>query len=427
MKKNNNNTHHAQSLHLCRLCVNNLSNNNMIKIKILFLAIALMVGCTLTAQVAINSNNDVPNGKAMLDVNSTEKGILIPRMTESQRDDIDPDASATGLMIYQTDGEAGFYYFNGSNWTAVSADPNIPTGTSPGQMQYWDGTAWNTVDPGSGGQTLRIVSGIPTWTFPDHTPPSVPAGLQIRDELPTNLHLDWDASADNIAVAGYNIKMNGVIFGPVVGPTYYFTGLSSSTSYDFSVQAFDVDGNESVYSASLYLVREPPSAPFITNVTSPSETSIGIYWTASAGSVEVEGYRVYQNDELISTVTELYYIATGLSVNTSYEYYVKAVDAAGNTSAPSNLKYIDREAPTGVLTTVQQPQTQGCYPGFSRKFYTCTTAADDVGVVLYKLYLNGTLHSTGTSPPSYLTNCIVGYANVCVTAEDAAGNVSDCN
>ena len=41
-------------------------------------------------------------------------GLLVPRMTQTQRDAISP--AATGLMIYQTDGTAGFYYYNGSSW-----------------------------------------------------------------------------------------------------------------------------------------------------------------------------------------------------------------------------------------------------------------------------------------------------------------------
>ena len=40
-------------------------------------------------------------------------------MTETQRDAI--SSPATGLMIYQTDGTVGFYYYNGSSWAEVAA------------------------------------------------------------------------------------------------------------------------------------------------------------------------------------------------------------------------------------------------------------------------------------------------------------------
>ena len=80
--------------------------------------IALMLFTALGyAQVGINTNN--PDASAALDITSTTAGLLIPRMTETQRDAISP--AATGLMIYQTDGTAGFYYYNGSSWATLGA------------------------------------------------------------------------------------------------------------------------------------------------------------------------------------------------------------------------------------------------------------------------------------------------------------------
>ncbi len=81
-----------------------------------FLAVVLVTATTF-AQIGINNKN--PDASAALDITSTTGGILIPRMTEIQRDAI--SLAATGLMIYQTDGRAGFYYYNGSSWSEVGA------------------------------------------------------------------------------------------------------------------------------------------------------------------------------------------------------------------------------------------------------------------------------------------------------------------
>jgi len=67
--------------------------------------------------VGINDDGSTPDNSAMLDISSTSKGLLIPRMTQAERDAI--GSPAEGLMIYQTDGTAGFYYYNGTVWTAV--------------------------------------------------------------------------------------------------------------------------------------------------------------------------------------------------------------------------------------------------------------------------------------------------------------------
>ena len=76
-----------------------------------FLA-AVLFTATTYAQVGINT--ETPDASAALDITSTTGGLLVPRMTETQRDEI--TSAATGLMIYQTDGTAGFYYYNGSSW-----------------------------------------------------------------------------------------------------------------------------------------------------------------------------------------------------------------------------------------------------------------------------------------------------------------------
>jgi hypothetical protein len=60
-----------------------------------------------------------PDASSLLEIKSTSKGILIPRMTLTQRNAI--AAPATGLLIYQTNSTPGFYYYSGSAWKAVTS------------------------------------------------------------------------------------------------------------------------------------------------------------------------------------------------------------------------------------------------------------------------------------------------------------------
>jgi hypothetical protein len=82
-----------------------------------------------TQGVAINNDNSAPDASAMLDVKSTNKGLLAPRMTQAQRNAI--TNPATGLTIFQTDGGSGLYYNAGT--------PAIPAwslvGNNAGQWQ----------------------------------------------------------------------------------------------------------------------------------------------------------------------------------------------------------------------------------------------------------------------------------------------------
>ena len=77
--------------------------------------------------VSINADGSLPDNSAMLDVSDTTRGVLIPRLSQIQRDAIlNP---STGLLIYQINSDSGFYFNLGTaaapNWTRLrtAVDP----------------------------------------------------------------------------------------------------------------------------------------------------------------------------------------------------------------------------------------------------------------------------------------------------------------
>ena len=58
-----------------------------------------------------------PEATALLDVSSTTKGVLFPRMTETQKNAI--SSPATGLMVYQTNGTEGLYIYKSNGWAHI--------------------------------------------------------------------------------------------------------------------------------------------------------------------------------------------------------------------------------------------------------------------------------------------------------------------
>jgi len=76
---------------------------------------AFFTNATFFAQVGIGTVN--PNSKAMLDVSSTEKGLLMPRMTTAQRVAIFPatDATSAGMRVFDTTTKT-FWYYDGTQW-----------------------------------------------------------------------------------------------------------------------------------------------------------------------------------------------------------------------------------------------------------------------------------------------------------------------
>ena len=74
---------------------------------------SLLFCCRLLSQ-SVGIGTATPDSSALLHLHSTSKGILIPGLTEDQRLAISKPAK--GLLLYQRDGNEGFYYFNGLAW-----------------------------------------------------------------------------------------------------------------------------------------------------------------------------------------------------------------------------------------------------------------------------------------------------------------------
>ena len=128
----------------------NTSTHQPIKMKafkLFFLATILLATYGLSAQVAINTDGSEPHNSAMLDVKSTDKGFLPPRMTRAERDAI--ESPAAGLLIYQTNGNAGLYQYDGYGWSAIVAGTHYVGELYGGGVVFW-------VDPA--GQNGLVVS-----------------------------------------------------------------------------------------------------------------------------------------------------------------------------------------------------------------------------------------------------------------------------
>ncbi|MFZ4706608.1 MAG: tail fiber domain-containing protein [Bacteroidales bacterium] len=90
--------------------------------KKIFLLLFLVVSLYANAQVAINTDGSLPDNSAMLDVKSTTKGMLVPRMTAAQRDAI--TSPSKGLLIFCTDNNLFFSNYGtpvSPNWISISS------------------------------------------------------------------------------------------------------------------------------------------------------------------------------------------------------------------------------------------------------------------------------------------------------------------
>lgn len=205
--------------------------------------------------------------------------------------------------------------------------------------EHWNWRITNNPDNGLTGTAAAFIAA--TTSVPDTAAPSVPSGLSGTGTSPNRVSLSWNPSTDNVGVAGYQVFRDGVQIGTSTSPNFADTGLATSTSYSYAVNAFDAAGNVSANSGavSISTLGAPdttaPSVPAnlqSSNVTSSSAT---VSWGASTDNVAVTGYQLFRNGVQVATTTQVSYADSGLSASTTYSYAVAAFDAAGNVSAQS--------------------------------------------------------------------------------------------
>jgi len=238
------------------------------------------------------------------------------------------------------------------------------------------------------GDTSSASTAITATTATLSDAPSVPTGLASSAQTDSSVGLTWTASSGSDGVAGYDIYRNGTKVGTSTTASYTDTGLNASTSYTYTVDAYDSAGDLSAQSSSISVSTSsascssctPPSTP--TGLTADQETSsgIGISWTASTSSNGVAGYDIYRNGTKVGTSTSTSYTDTGLSASTSYTYTVDAYDSSGDVSAQSTSVSASATA-TGV--TGYEAESPANTLAGGAKLATCSACSggEEVGYI----------------------------------------------
>jgi len=196
----------------------------------------LLLNSTAYSQngVAINTTNAPSHSSAILDVSSTSKGALMPRMTAANRAAI--ASPAAGLTVYQTDGTAGYYYYTGAAWIRIG-DAAALSGTVPvanggtGQTSltangvlYGNGTGNVQVTPASTAAnaylTTTTAGAAPSWTVPQ-----VPQFISLQNTV-TGL-----ANTEANTIGGAPIWILGTGWTPATVIPYFAVGALGTSEY----------------------------------------------------------------------------------------------------------------------------------------------------------------------------------------------------
>jgi hypothetical protein len=382
---------------------------------------------------------DQANPSAPTNLAATVTGVSVGLTWTASTDNV----GVTGYSVYRGD-TAGFTVDAGSKIADVTdtsyTDPNRPAGNWFYKVKAKD-AAGNASDP-----TDAVEA---TVTPQDTTPPSAPTNL-TASVTGDSVALSWTASTDDVGVTGYSVY-RGTTAGFTVDAGSKIADVTDASYTDsfrpvgtwfYKVKARDAAGNASDPSAAAQadvLDQANPSAP--TNLAATvTGDSVGLTWTASTDNVGVIGYAVYRGDTAgftvdagskIADVTDPSYSDSARPVGTWY-YKVRAADAAGNLSNPSDEvsgtvtppDTVPPSSPTDLATSVTGDSVA----------LSWTASTDDVAVTGYSVYRGTTAGFTAdagskiadvTTPAYTDAPRPVGTWFYKVKARDAAGNASD--
>ena len=320
-----------------------------------------------------------------------------------------------------------------------SNDPNVnlPTGTYEYKM-----AACDSLGVCSGFSNVASVVVGTSSPNPDTTPPSMPSGFTANSVSTSQVNLSWGLSTDNMGVSGYKMYRNSAHLATLSSGavSYSDTSVYSDMTYNYYIIAYDAAGNYSSPSPTISVAvsydTTPPTAPLNLIASNPSPSQIQLSWGASTDNVGVSQYAIYRNSSYLVSVSSgacCNYTDSSVTSGGTYTYYVTAYDARGNISSPSNTVTITASSSnnTDTINDTTAPSwpsghTYGSIILSSTSIrVNWSSATDNVGVMGYKIYRNGTQITTTTLLEYTDSGLAPATAySYSVSAYDAAGNVS---
>jgi hypothetical protein len=339
----------------------------------LFLPLSLLFCLSALSQsIAINNDGSNPDASAMLDIKSNTRGLLLPRMTAAQRLAIANPAN--GLLVYQTDGQIGFYYNSGTpsapSWLAVGGGSSWTLGgnslTGTGSLGT---TSNNGIDFISNGQTRGRLSNLGEFVM------GATSTIQTGD-----LMAGVSNSSFPFAVNGYSGFNGAGVFGTISGGTTQFAGVQgeyeSSSSGIFNTAGVRGTNRSQVAGTGFRtLAAIGPRAGVIGNTTATGgQYSFGLH--GSMGSTDIRCGGILGDDFGIALGSLGYY-----SANLS-DYSVYGFGNAYQQGVPSGRT-------TNSLTTPNTHIGLGIYGGVMGGWMRGLVYGTHTKGERYSLYVDG--------------------------------------
>jgi len=372
--------------------------------------------------------------------------------------------------------------------TPVSGSFTVPAGALDGSTRMRVSLKYNAVPTSCEVFTYGEVEDytlLIEGSQPDTEAPTQPTQAAVDQITATGLRLQWNPSTDNVAVTGYDVEMNGTLWGEVITTQANITNLTPETAYTFRVRAKDAAGNLSAWSAPVSATTgvvvitycesrgTSTSREFIqsvkvdnythtsgnnngyadfTNVQIPVNlgTSVSITITpAWIGKRRSEGYGVWvdwngngqftdagefvysQSGTNATSVTGTLQVPSQLALTTvrmrigmKYNGIPGSCEVFGNGEVEDYTLTVSVPIPDTEAPSVPL-QLIASDVTSTGAMLTWNASTDNVGVTGYEVFVNNTLFSTVQTNSAALSGLtpLTSYS-IKVRASDAAGNLS---
>jgi uncharacterized protein (TIGR02145 family) len=212
-----------------------------------------------TVSGGINETDPIYGASQAADITASDIANL-GNLSGTNTGDQDLSALATKTALGDSTAQVRTEIPDVSGFLTSETDPSVPTGTQAGQMQYWNGMEWITVEAGGEGQILSFVGGVPTWTI---LVGAITIGqTDVYNFTTGKTWMDRNLGATQVAVSSEDYLAYGSLFQwGRLADGHEVINWTSSTGSD--------DAEQSNVTATLSFTDDPGHGDFITTGSLP--------------------------------------------------------------------------------------------------------------------------------------------------------------
>ena len=246
---------------------------------IIFLSITAISETYAQQGVGISESEIIPDASSILELQSTDKGFLVPRMTTDQREAI--VSPATGLLVFDTDRQSFWYYDDDDNWKEIAATFLGTPNQLLGMNNAGDANEYKTLssEPNiiithtAGDISLNTAQNIQTTSSPTFNSLTLNGSLSANSATISGIFTAGTVNGRNVAWDGMNLdslqKLTGVVAGSANFGTGTFTGsiISDNATIKSALQELETSlesppsFHEDYLKANVALLaNDPPTA-----------------------------------------------------------------------------------------------------------------------------------------------------------------------